>query len=243
MKLAFLLLAGFAYGHPHGNITRRTPWYSIRRFDVNGHERVVQAWPCPVSPRNIYPPCPVRYCYNDEASYRALHETVEAAIQLWKPAMDVSNMVFQPDLGKGTRSMCSDPGVRRDAVRIKLEPGLQGSAACATLGHEPITQTYGDAPLTADQLRDGEGVHFVRFRPENTQVKCTKPHKPQDPSHPDARLLYFEAGDLIELIPLERPTPDGWLAGRDARGQKGLFPSVSADCDPTGANQKFDVFV
>lgn len=159
--------------------------------------------------------------------------------------MDVSNMVFQPDLGKGIKSLCSDPRIRHDAVRIKLEPTSHEGVgvACASLGHEPLRVDYGAAPLTKDMLGDLEGEHWLKFSVSPKQIKCDKAHRPQDPRRPHQGVLYFEAGARLESVPLTIPTQDGWLGARDAKGEIGIFPPTSSECGYSGDDKKYDALM
>ena len=116
-----------AKGPPAKRVTKR--WHSIP-FNQNVQPGQPKAWPSCNGYTLIF------YCFENQASSDTLGDLFEEALDKWRPATDVSSLLFATDPAcEQLPCICTTPGVAEETVHIKL--GLVGEPnwSASTLGY------------------------------------------------------------------------------------------------------------
>ncbi|EME78990.1 uncharacterized protein MYCFIDRAFT_79874 [Pseudocercospora fijiensis CIRAD86] len=211
LLLTSTTLSTLACPSPKEHILKR--WYSVW-IPAEGDPRAIGAWPVvegrPGSPRIQ----PVRYCWATEADYETLHDLFIQAVAKWKIAIITSALRIQSDTGTESephkKCICSDSGVRDDALRISDMTGgneYPNSAGVATLGYHYV--------------QSHAGRHFLKFcRSVDAGFdSLSMAHEIGTAWNPDSFALHVSqadhAGHVIGLLHEQaRPDASKWIEFR-----------------------------
>ncbi|EME79448.1 uncharacterized protein MYCFIDRAFT_79480 [Pseudocercospora fijiensis CIRAD86] len=141
MSLAlFLLLAllslAYACELPHHHSSNTTSTLTKKRWYSVDHLREdTQLLPGPWPAVDDAGSTPIRFCFEDEASYKTLHDLIRDAVQLWAPASAVSTLTIEPDCGADEWHCICSKRTHWDVLAIVDVTDDEYGKTAATQGH------------------------------------------------------------------------------------------------------------